>query len=154
MSSVLDAWQAALAAEYTAAFGYSVLGPHLPAGQQMQARTDQQDHRDLVSTAAAQLDAAGATPVPPQSDYPVPAPLTGAAAAQQAAELEQACAAGWRYVIAVAAAVDSSRDGLDEASIRSLRVSAQSALTAAAVRAVRWRRVTDPAHATVPFPGM
>lgn len=154
MTSVLDAWQAALAAEQAAAFGYGVLGPHVRAHYQSQARADQQDHRDLASRTAALLAATGATPVSPQADYPVPSPLTGAAAEQHAVELEQACAAAWRYLIAVAADVESSRSGLDAASIRSLRGRAQSGLTAAAVRAVRWRRVTDPAHATVPFPGI
>ena len=145
MNAVLDAWQAALAAEHAAIAGYDVLGPRLAdASQVTLARDSQQAHRELRDAASARLIAPGQSPVPAAADYPLPFPVTDPAAAQRfAIKLESACAAAWRYLISVA-----------DASSRSVRTDAQQALTDSALRAMRWRRLVTPTRATVAFPGI
>lgn len=140
MSSVDAAWQAALAAEHQAAFGYPLLGPQLSGPDRDQARTCQAAHEALRDTTAARIAAAGRRPVAPRGDYPGLYPVDGAPAAHAlAVRLETECAAAWRFLYAAAAAAGGSR---------TLRAQAQSALIASAVRATRWR------GAPVPFPGI
>lgn len=143
MTPVVDAWQAALAAEHAAVAGYDVLGPRLDRAHIALARADQQAHRDLRDATAAALATTGATPVPARADYPLPFAVTDAGTAERlAVSLESACAAAWRYLISAAGTrTDVHRD-------------AQAALTASAVRATQWRRLVDPARPTVPFPGI
>jgi hypothetical protein len=144
MSSLVDAWQAALAAEHAAVAGYDVAGPHLSQADAATARTDQQAHRSLRDATSAALSAAGRSPAAARPDYPLPFAVTdGPTARRLALSLESACAAAWRYLIAVA--------GPSE---RKLRADAQAALTASAVRALHWRRLVDPAKPTTPFPGI
>jgi hypothetical protein len=57
-----------------------------------------------------------------------------------------ACASAWRYLLAAAA--------IESGSLPTVRVAAQSALTASAVRAVSWRAVIDPSAPTEAFPGI
>jgi hypothetical protein len=148
VSAVIDAWQAALAAEHAAVAGYDVLGPHLDPVQVGLARTDQQTHRDLRDATSTALTAAGQTPVPAEPSYPLPFAVTDTVTAERfALDLESACAAAWRYLIAVS----PSTAGLPTAGLRG---DAQSALTGSAVRAMRWRRLLDPARPTVAFPGL
>jgi hypothetical protein len=162
MTSVAQAWQDALAAEYTAVFGYGVLGPALRTSESAGlARTSQEAHRDLAAGTAARLKAAGQAPDPPEADYPLPFPIDDDQSAQRyATELEQAAASAWRYLVAVTADPDANRadradrEGLDTGQLPLIRASAQAALTASALRAMRWRQLTDPANATVPFPGI
>jgi uncharacterized protein DUF4439 len=147
VTALVDAWQAALAAEHAAVAGYDVVGPRVAGAQVALARTDQQAHRDLRDATSAALTAAGQTPVAAQPGYPLPFAVTDAATAERlAVSVESACAAAWRYLIAVAAS-SSNPDP-------SLRADAQSALTASAVRATQWRVVVDPDQPTVPFPGI
>lgn len=145
MTTVSNAWQAALAAEHAAVAGYDVLGPHLTDPAQVNlARDSQQAHRELRDATSARLVAAGQSPVPAAADYPLPFAVTDPATAQRfAISLESTCAAAWRYLISVT-----------DASSRSARADAQQALTDSAVRAMRWRRIVAPAHATVAFPGV
>ena len=144
MSVVVDVWQAALATEHAAVAGYDVAGPHLDDADAATARADQQAHRSSRDATSAALAAAGHTPVPARPDYPLPFPVADAATARRLAlDLESACAAAWRYLIAVAGPSD-----------RDLRDNAQAALTASALRALQWRRLVDPAKPTVPFPGI
>ena len=148
MTALIDAWQAALAAEHAAIAGYDVLGPRLDPVHVGLARADQQAHRALRDATSAALAAAGQTPVAAQPDYPLPFAVTGPATAQRfALNLESAGAAAWRYLIAVAA--DSP-----QLPNPTLRADAQVALTSSAVRAMGWRRLVDPARPTVPFPGI
>ncbi|HEY7045932.1 MAG TPA: DUF4439 domain-containing protein [Jatrophihabitantaceae bacterium] len=149
MTTVTEAWQAALAAEHAAVAGYDIVGPRVASAQVAPARADQQAHRDLRDATSAALSAAGQTPVAAQPSYPLPFAVTDAATAGRfAVSLESACAAAWRYLIAVAAATPGRPD------VEALRADAQTALTASAVRATRWRLVVDPAEPTVPFPGI
>ncbi|MDR1999210.1 MAG: ferritin-like domain-containing protein [Frankiaceae bacterium] len=131
----MTAWQAALAAEHQAVYGYGLLGPYL---QDATARTLAVScfdaHGALVAATSAALAAAGQEPVGPLADYPgLPAVQTDAQARALAARLEDECAQAWRYLYAQ----DAQR-----------RTSAQQGLTASAVRAARWRGTTSP------FPGL
>jgi hypothetical protein len=146
MSAVDDAWQAALAAEHQAAFGYPLLGPQLSDAQQELARICQAAHEALRDTTAARIAAAGLTPVAPLGDYPGLYPVSGGSAARAlAVRLESECAAAWRFLYATAAAESAPSD---------LRGPAQQALTASAVRTTRWRLAAGTSPATVPFPGI
>jgi len=147
MSALVDAWQAALAAEHRAYFGYGLLGPQLPANHQPLAHTDQTAHQTLRDATSAAIAAAGLAPVEPAADYPLGAVTNGSDAITLAAGLEDSCATAWRYLYARAATTSGAR-------APRLRPSAQRALTASAVRAALWRRMLDPATATEPFPGI
>jgi hypothetical protein len=147
MTDVSRPWQAALAAEHQAVFGYALLGPHLAGSDQQLAISCSDAHESLRDATEAALAAHGAVPVAPLADYPALYPVPDRAAARALAiRLEAACASAWRYLYLAAA---SATGGLPH----SLRVSAQQSLTATAVRAVRWRALVNPAHATQPFPG-
>jgi hypothetical protein len=137
----LAAWQDALAAEQQAAFGYALLGPHLPASRQDLARSCQALHEQLRDDTADAIAAAGAAPRAAQGDYPA---LYGVAPLQLTAQLEDACAVGWRFFYAALA---------ESGGAAALRRTAQRGLTSSAVRATRWRVVAGSAHAVVAFPG-
>lgn len=142
-----DALQDALAAEHRAVFGYSVIGPQLSGTDRQRASNDQLAHEQVRDATSVLLAAAGRTPVGPAADYPDVYPAGGGTAALAvAAGLEDTAAAAWRYVYSVAAAAGSAGTAL--------RTLSQQNLTACAVRAARWRAVTDPARAAVPFPGI
>jgi len=142
VSSLVTAWQAALAAEYQAVFGYELLGPHAGAEASL-ATADQGAHERLRDATAAALLAAGAVPVAPAADYPALYPVGDQAAARRLAlRLEESCADAWRYLLLVAAPHSSARR------------TAQENLTASAVRAVHWRRLVDPQHPATAFPGL
>jgi hypothetical protein len=145
MTALESAWQAALAAEHEAVFGYGLLGPRLASTELAVACGAA--HEALRDATAEELAAAGLDPVPPASDYPRLYPVPNADAAQAlAVRVEDDCATAWRYLYLVAA----STSGVNA---RQLRSTAQDALTASAVRAVRWRVRVTPKHATRPFPG-
>lgn len=141
-----DAWQAALAAEHQAVFGYPLLGSRLSGADQQLAVACADAHETLRDQTESALTAAGLSPVTPLADYPELYPVGDAASARAlAVRLEQACAAAWRYLYLQTASTPSAPSGL--------RATAQSALTASAVRTTRWRALTTTAHATTPFPG-
>ncbi len=148
MSPTTTAWQAALAAEHQAAFGYGLLGPRLTGTARELAVTCADAHRSLRDTTGQALAGAGVTPLGAKADYPALYPVPGPLAARRlAVRLENDCAAAWRYLYSVAAA-ETSR------SAAAIRTAALDALTASAVRGVRWRARVDPARATTPFPGI
>jgi hypothetical protein len=145
-SSLDAAWQAALAAEHQAVFGYSLLGPRLAGTDQQLAIACSDAHEALRDSTVDAIAAASLTPVTPQPDYPLLYPVTTAASARRlAARLEADCAAAWRFLYAQAAT---------SAGPNAVRVAAQQALTASAVRTTRWRTIIDLATATTPFPGI
>ena len=147
MTALDDAWQAALAAEHEAVFGYGLLGPQLAGGQQQLAVTCSNAHETLRDATSEALAATGLVPVQPAADYPALYPVPDAGAARTLAiRLEDGCAAAWRYLYLRAA---SSSD----TTARTLRGTAQAALTASAVRAAQWRTLVTPDHPTVAFPG-
>ena len=144
-----DAWQAALAAEQQAAFGYGLLGAQLHGSPRLPLAVSCSDAHEALRDATAQaLTAAGVAAQPPAADYPALYPVaTPAAAMALALRLEQECAAAWRYLYALAADDPGT-------SARAVRRSAQAALIGSAVRAVRWRAVLTPATPSVAFPGV
>ncbi len=145
--AAVAAWQAALAAEHQAAFGYGLLGPRLSGADQQLAVACSDAHEALRDATEQALAAADVVPVPPEADYPQLYPVPDATAARKlAARLEDDCAAAWRYLYAQVASAANPTAGL--------RTSAQHALTASAIRGTQWRYRTDPAHATTPFPGI
>jgi hypothetical protein len=148
-AAVTQAWQGALAAEQRAVFGYGLVGAHLRAYAEL-VRRCAREHQDGAGRCRLALRARGAEPVPPAADYPQLYPVADAAQALAlAARLEQECASAWRYLYATAArARPAAQRGPAD------RAAAQAQLNASAVRATRWRRIADPAHATVPFPGL
>lgn len=140
-----DAWQAALAAEHQAVFGYPLLGSRLTGADRQLAVACSDAHETLRDDTSAALAAAGLTPVAAAADYPALYPVPDARAARAlAVRLEADCAAAWRYLYLQAASTPSRS---------ALRGPAQTALTASAVRATRWRALTSTAQATTPFPG-
>ncbi|SHG75723.1 protein of unknown function [Jatrophihabitans endophyticus] len=146
--ALTDALQAALATEHRAVFGYALLGPRCSADDRELAVTCTAAHEQARDATMTTLAAAGADPVGPDPDYPALYPVRDAAAARAlAVRLEDGVAAGWRYAYAVAASVGGTR-------ATRLRATAQRQLTAAAIRATRWRSRVDPARATTPFPGI
>jgi hypothetical protein len=158
MSALLVAWQAALAAEHQAVFGYSLLGAQLRGTALLSlAVTCSDAHEHVRDTTTQSLVAAGQRPAAAAADYPALYPVPDAAAAGLlAVRLEENCAASWRYLYAIAATVGSPEDSRVGAGLRAatVRTSAQDWLTAGAVRAVRWRRLVTPTSATVAFPGL
>jgi Domain of unknown function (DUF4439) len=148
MTALDSAWQAALAAEQQAAFGYALLGPRLSNSDEQLAVRCSDDHESRRDTVAAAIADAGLSPVAPKADYPALYPVADAAAARTLAiRLEDDCAVAWRYLyLRAASSVQPRANGL--------RAAAQEALTASAVRATRWRVLVTPAKATSPFPGI
>ncbi|HZZ96916.1 MAG TPA: DUF4439 domain-containing protein [Jatrophihabitantaceae bacterium] len=144
MTAVTDAWQAALRAEQQAAFGYALLGPRLPSAQQALARSCQAAHETVRDRTADDIAAAGTTPAPPAGDYPALYPKASTPRAL-AAQLEDGCAARWRYLYARAAEVTGSG---------AIRKQAQAELIASAVRATHWRKQLNPNRAVQAFPGL
>ncbi|WP_375478300.1 DUF4439 domain-containing protein [uncultured Jatrophihabitans sp.] len=146
MSALDDAWQNALAAEHQAVFGYAVLGPRAGGAEALAVQCSDA-HEALRNDTVDVIAAAGLTPVEPLADYPALYPVDDAAAARAlAARLEDACAAGWRYLYLRAASTTGQRAA-------GLRTIAQAALIASAVRATRWRALSSPGSAATAFPG-
>jgi hypothetical protein len=141
VTDAVGAMQGALAAEHAVIFGYAVAGAHLSGADLAAVRAADTAHRDRRDALAAAVRARGADPVTAEPGYRLPFAVTGRPAALRlAGTLEDGTAAAWRYLVAAADRAD-------------LRRTAVAALTDAAVRATRWRRGYDPAHAAVPFPG-
>lgn len=161
MTDLVGAWQAALAAEQRARFGYGVLGPRLGAGSAAAARVAQGGHEQLISDTGAAMAAAGITPHPPAADYPDLYPVTSAGVALRlAVRLEEDAAAAWRFAYAAAAGTGSLATGATNGAAgsstleRIVRALAQRALTDSAVRATRWRLSGHLGTPSVPFPGI
>jgi len=133
----IAALQAALAAEQAACYGYGVVGARLnasaPPGQGADA--DWVAHQVARDGLTALITAAGATPVPAPVAYELPIQVNTVAQARSLAViLEDNVAAAYMSLV-----------GLSDTSLRELGT---RELTAAALRAARWRR------STVPFPGL
>lgn len=147
MTALTDALQRVLAAEHEAVFGYGTLGPHLAAPEDSSARADQAAHELLRDAVQDELVTRGAQPVAPQPDYPALYPVDSPAQARALAlRLETQAAVTWRASFAAAA----SARPVDAVT----RDRAQDALTATALRAMRWRQAVGRGFPTVPFPGI
>ena len=145
---IIAALQAALRAEHQAVFGYAALGPRLSAAEGVTARSNEAAHRSQRDRTEAQLTGFGAVPAPSAVSYAVPALTTPGIARRYARTLENDAAAAWRYVI-VEAAIN-----VPTTVTAAIRVAAVSALTASAVRALRWSELIEPTHPTVALPGL
>ncbi|HEY5836689.1 ferritin-like domain-containing protein [Streptomyces sp.] len=135
MSTVIDAAQAALAAEHAAVYGYGVVGGRVTAARQAEARQAYDAHRARRDAMIRTVTDLGAVPVTTAAGYALPFPVPGpAAAARLAAFLEERVAGAYGDLV--------------RASIGDIRRDAASALREAAVRAVRWN------GGSVAFPGL
>src|SRR5436305_1470713 len=65
MTDLHSAWQAALAAEHEAVFGYGVLGPHVTGSDEQLAISCSSAHEALRDATEADLAGVGLTPVAP-----------------------------------------------------------------------------------------
>ncbi|HET9256938.1 MAG TPA: ferritin-like domain-containing protein [Pseudonocardiaceae bacterium] len=138
----VGALQNALAAEHAALWVYGVAGAFVSASLSGRLEEGATAHQARRNATERMLIDAGAPPVPPEPGYLTPHPVTDAPSAiQLVIAAENDAAAAWRSV------VERSQADPD------LRGAALEALTAAAVRAARWRASTGIAPLTVPFPG-
>lgn len=180
--AVAQALQRVLAAQHAAVFGYPVIGVELrDPGQIQLARLLEARHRHTRDEVMAQIAARRASPAPAEASYTPTQPVTAPADAQRwALELEQACAAAYRYLLVAPVLVaapgrkpagpngsnpngsgaNSSGSngpggpGLSAAEQASLRRQALTGLNTAAVNATEWRSLLSPATPTVAFPGL
>ena len=132
---------AALAAEEAAIYAYGVIGVRLDSrGDETEARAAEQAHRgrrDYLVGRLAQLEASAA---PAPAGYELPFAVSDRAGALKLAiQVEDGVAQAWRPVLAVTTEAD--------------RTTALAAMTEAAVRATRWRRLAAVTPVTLPFPG-
>ncbi|MEV8537165.1 ferritin-like domain-containing protein [Streptomyces sp. NPDC051211] len=132
---VLAAAQAALAAEHAAVYGYGVIGARAAAARTAEARDAYGGHlarRDALTRTVRGL---GGAPRPAEAAYRLPfAVRTPAEAERLAAGIEDRVAGAYSDLV--------------RAAHGPLRREAADALTAAAVRAARWR------GGGVAFPGL
>jgi hypothetical protein len=131
----------ALAAEEAAIYAYGVLGVHLTADSELaQARAAEATHRarrDVLVSRLAELNASAA---PAPAGYELPFAVTNRATALElAVRIEDGVAQAWRAALGESTGADRST-GI-------------SALTDAAVRATRWRRIAKLTPLTMPWPG-
>lgn len=179
--AVLQALQRALAAQHAAVFGYPVIGVKLrDPGQVQLARELEARHRHIRDELMAQIAARRASPTPAEPSYTPPQPVTAPADAQRwALELEQDCAAAYRYLLVapVLAAASGARpngakstgsasnggaanggggggQAISAAEQASLRRQALTGLNTAALNATEWRSLLSPATPTAAFPGL
>ncbi|MFH7599808.1 ferritin-like domain-containing protein [Streptomyces racemochromogenes] len=131
----LDAAQAALAAEHAAAYGYGVIGARIDPARATEAREAYGHHlsrRDRLTRTVREL---GGAPRPSEAAYALPFEVRSPDDAERlAADIEDRVAGAYSDLVRAA-------DG-------QLRRDAADALSAAAVRAARWRGVG------VAFPGL
>jgi hypothetical protein len=140
-SDPVAALQPALAAEHAVIWGYAVVGGKVAAPLRGQVREADNAHRGRRDVTAGAIRRFGGDPAPTRASYLLPFPVTDQRSALRlAVHLEDGAAAAWRYVVAAS----------DDPAVRRAAV---AALTDAAVRGTRWRRLVSPATPTVPFPG-
>jgi hypothetical protein len=136
----VTALQTALAAEHAALWAYGLVAAY-DTKSAATVTTMITGHQSARDTAANLIVQGGATPVGPQPAYTSPKPVTDVATALDLAlTIESDCADAWRAVIG---STDDS----------TLRGTALSALTDAAMRMVTWRKTAGDKTVTVPFPG-
>lgn len=137
----VPALQAALAAEHAVIWGYSIVGARAGDDLRPQVRDADDAHRTRRDATVTLIGRYGADPVPTESSYALPFPVTDRATALRlAVHLEDGAAAAWRYAVAAT----------DDVAVRRTAI---TALTEAAVRATRWRLLLPTDPATVAFPG-
>ncbi|MEU3845073.1 ferritin-like domain-containing protein [Streptomyces sp. NPDC028635] len=134
-TEVIQALQAALAAEHAAVYGYGVVGGRIGTARRAEARAAYDAHRARRDALVREVRDRGARPVAAAAGYALPFPVPDAAAAVRlAADLEERVAGVYSDLV--------------RASAGQRRRDAAGALREAAVRAVRWR------GGSVAFPGL
>jgi Domain of unknown function (DUF4439) len=140
VTSPVEVFSAALAAEHAAIFGYGVVGSHLTGPAQAAARAAEAVHRDRRDAVSLRIAANNATPIPAAPAYTLPFPVADAPSAMRlAVALEEGAAGTWREALA-GTADDDRKLALD-------------ALVACAVQATRWRAAAGIVPVTLAFPG-
>jgi ferritin-like protein len=132
---------AALAAEEAAIYAYGIIGVHLSGkGDIAEARAAEQAHRGRRDYLVGRLDTLRASAAPSPAGYELPFAVTDRESAiKLAIQVEDGVAQSWRPVLPVTTGND--------------RGTALAAMTEAAVRATRWRRLAEVSPTTLPFPG-
>ncbi|MCW2493474.1 MAG: hypothetical protein JWN47_2838 [Frankiales bacterium] len=160
-SAAITALQSILAAQHAAYFAYSMIGVRLTDPTQVSRIRDlQAEHRATRDDLMTQLSSVGAAPVAAQPSYTPPEKLTDAVAAQRwALALEEACSAGYRFLLVAAATgtgtvAAATETGTAATEIGTLRKQALTGLSGSAQAARYWRALLTPATPTVPFPGI
>ncbi|MET7290051.1 ferritin-like domain-containing protein [Streptomyces sp. NPDC005573] len=121
----LAAFQAALAAEHAAVYGYGVVGGRIGGKRRAEAQAAYDAHRARRDALVRQVRDLGAAPVAANAAYALPYPVTDpASAVRLAAHLEEGIAGVCSDLVR---ATSGARRG-----------AAAAALREAAVRAVRW----------------
>jgi Domain of unknown function (DUF4439) len=137
----LAAVQAALGAEHAAIWVYGLVSAFLPEQFDVPVNEGSTAHRARRDATERLLADAGETPRPPEPAYVAPKPVTDQASALGVLVVaESDSAVAWRAV-------------LERTEDRELRKTALEALTAAAVRATRWRRAAGQRPSAPAFPG-
>jgi hypothetical protein len=140
VTSSVEVFSAALAAEHAAIYGYGVVGAHLTGPTQTAARAAEAAHRDRRDAVSLRIAASNATPIPAAPAYTLPFPVTDAPSAMRlAVTLEEGAAGAWREALA-GTADDDRKLALD-------------ALMTCAVQATRWRAAAGIVPVTLAFPG-
>jgi hypothetical protein len=135
MRKLVDAVQAALAAEHAAVYGYGVVGGRIDSSRQVEARGAYDAHRARRDALRREVRDLGGEPEPAAAAYALPfAVPDSAAAVRLAAELEDRLAGVYADLV--------------RAGQGARRREAAAALREAAVRSARWR------GGSVAFPGL
>ena len=128
---------AAMAAEVAAIYAYGILGVHLATAAQVnEARAAETAHRNRRDYLLGRMNQPEAAPAGYELPFPV---IDPASALRLAVHVEDGVAQAWRPVLGASQGAD--------------REAALAALTDAAVRASRWRRIAAISPATMPYPG-
>jgi len=136
-----EAVQDALGAEHAALWVYGLVSAFLPADFGAAVQEGSITHRARRDATELMLNGAGQSPRSAEPAYVTPQPVTDQASAIAVLVVAEADAAvAWRAV-------------LERTDVKSLRTTALTALTDAAVRATRWRRAAGETPATPPLPG-
>jgi hypothetical protein len=132
---------AALAAEEAAIYAYGLIGVHLAGdADRGEARGAEAIHRARRDVLVSRLDQLKASTAPAPAGYDLPFPVTDRASALKLAiHVEDGVAQAWRAALPETTGADRS--------------TSIGALTDAAVRATRWRRLAGVTPLTMPFPG-
>ncbi|GIM89480.1 ferritin-like domain-containing protein [Paractinoplanes toevensis] len=136
-----EQFAAALAAEEAAIYAYGLLGVKLTARAEVTAaRAAELEHRERRDWLINKIAELGSSSGPTPAGYTLPFPVIDRdSALDLAIKIEDGVAQAWRPVLGVTADDD--------------RTTALAALTDAAVRAVRWRRLNAVTPLTMAFPG-
>jgi hypothetical protein len=136
-----DSVQAALGAEHAAVWVYSLVSAFLPDALDAAVAEGMAGHRARRDATERLLAAAGATPRPAEPAYLPPAAVNDqASAVNLLITSETDATVAWRAV-------------LERTDSEELRRAALEALTAAAVRAARWRKKAGEAKIAPALPG-